>query len=148
MTVNFRFSIEMKAIIQDTHQQGVNRELCERVRRLAQKVGADKEKMTEVYKITFLDLLLGDGYSDVIRRKMELKKEKDILLPVAAEMDLEDSDFFKSLFEEPLDESLGETKDEALNHFFSQFKNPAIIDVKLECTDTGTESEDQEKEHL
>lgn len=147
MTVNFRFSIEMKAIIQDTHQQGVSRELCERVRRLAQKVAADKEKMTEVYKITFLDLLLGDGYSDVIRRKIELKKEKDILLPVAAEMDLEDSDFFKSLFEEPLDESLGDTKDEALNHFFSQFKNPAIIDVRLECTDTGTESEDLEKEN-
>lgn len=148
MTVKLRFSIEMKASVQDTQSKGVNRELGERLRQLAQKVAADKEKMTEVYKITFLDLLLGDFYSDILRRKLKLKKEKAIILPVATEMNQKDSAFFKSLFEEPLDESLSTTRDITINHLFGQFKNPTITDVHFECTDTGAESEDLKKENL
>jgi hypothetical protein len=145
MIVNFRFSVEMKAKIKYAHQAGVSRELSERVRRLVQKVATDKEKMIEVYKISFLDLLQGDYYNNVLHRKIKTIKEEEIILPVAAEMDKKDLDFFESLFEVPLDESLGETKDKALNHFFSQFKNPAITSVQLTCTKVETESEDKGK---
>lgn len=148
MTVKLWFSIEMEASVKDSQSKGVNRELGERVRRLAQQVAADKEKMVEVYKITFLDLLLGDYYSDILRRKLRLKREKDIILPLAAEMDQTDSTFFHSLFEEPLDESISKAKNKTLNQLFSQFKNPTITDVHFKCTDTGTKSEEHKKENL
>lgn len=146
MTEFFRFTIELKAQIHDAPRGVGQGEVFERVKRLAQRITQDKQMRTDVYKITFLDLLLADGYSDVIHQKMALKKEKDIILPASTGLESQDATFFKELFSESLQENLGETKDNALNLLFSQFGNPVIIDVRFECTRTG--KEDQEKENL
>lgn len=131
MTEFFRFTIEFKAQIHETPRGVGQNDIFERVQRLARRIIREKKEVTEIYKIIFIDLLLGDYYSNALYRKLKMKKEKEILLPVSAGLESQDKNFFEELFKEPLKEDLSRIKDNVSNLLFSQFGNPVITDARL-----------------
>ena len=143
MTEFFRFTIELEAQIHDAPVGVGKREVFERVRRLAQRIAQDKQMLTEVYKITFLDLLLGDYYSETLHSRLKLKKEGEIILPLLTGLESQDASFFTKLFTEPLGEDSGKTRDNAMNLLFSQFGNPVITAARLEYGNTDMETADK-----
>lgn len=148
MTEFFRFTIELKAQIHDAPMGVGQREVFERVRRLAQRIAQDKQMLTEVYKITFLDLLIGDYYSEMLHRKLMLKKEGEIILPLSTALEPEDASFFTKLFTEPIKEDSGETRDNAMNLLFSQFGNLVITDARLEYANSVEKTENKKAGNL
>ena len=137
-TKNFRFVVELKANIHDSPKGVGNRVEFDRVRRLAQRIAAHDETLIEVYKITFLDLLFGDYYSDEINRRIKPKKEEEFMLPVAEKMNPQDSTFFKDFFSPVPEEDSNVDRDNVLNLFYSQFGKPKIVEVRLECLKGNT----------
>ena len=132
MTKNFRFTVELKANIHDSPKGVGNREEFDRIQRLVQRIAANDETLIEVYKITFFDLLFGDYYTDKINRKIKPKPEEEFILPVAEEMDPQDSAFFTEHFSESSKEDTNVDRDNVLNLFYSQFGKPKIVEVCFE----------------
>jgi hypothetical protein len=140
-TKSFRFVVELKANIHDSPKGVGSREQFARIRRLAQRIAANDDTLIEVYKITFFDLLFGDYYSDEINKRIKPKAEEEFILPVAEEMDPQDSAFFKEFFSQSSKEDPDAERDNVLNLFYSQFGNPKIVEVRLECLDSCKEKQ-------
>ena len=128
----FKFTVRLRAQIHDNPKAAKSKETFEKVRRLAQKIAADEGMLIEMYKVIFLDLLLGDHYTEEINRRVKPKPEKELILPVASKMASQDKAFFASLFPENAEEALRVDKDEVLNLFYSQFGHPKIVEVCFE----------------
>jgi hypothetical protein len=133
MIKKFRFTIELKAQVHESPKGVESKEIFERVRRLAQNIAADEGMLIEMYKVIFLDLLLGDHYTEEINRRVKPKPEKELILPVASKMAPQDSEFFARLFPESAEENLRVDKDNVLNLFYSQFGHPEIVDACFKC---------------
>jgi hypothetical protein len=131
----FQFTVKFRAQIQDNPKGAKSKDTFEKVRRLSQNIAADKEMLIEIYKVIFLDLLLGDYYTEEINRKVKPKPEKELILPAASKMSPRDSEFFTQLFPESAQEALRLDKDDVLNLFYSQFGKPKIVEVRFECMD-------------
>jgi hypothetical protein len=142
MTKNFRFTVEIKAQVHDSPKGVESKEIFERVRQLAQNIAADEGMLIEIYKIIFLDLLLGDHYTEEINRRIKPKPEKELIIPAASKMAPQDSEFFTQLFPGNSEEALRVDKDDVLNLFYSQFGHPKIAEVCFESSDkNGMEKE-------
>jgi hypothetical protein len=133
MTKYFRFTIELKAQVQDNPKGFGILENLERTRRLARKIAADEKALLEVFKAEFLNLLLVDGYSEDLRSALKLRTEKELILSAAQELESQDSEFFTKLMAESESQDQNLDKDNVLNFFYSHFGNPDIEAVKFEC---------------
>ncbi|MGD2085600.1 MAG: hypothetical protein PVH61_05375 [Candidatus Aminicenantes bacterium] len=131
----FQFTVKLRAQIQDNPKGAKSKETFEKVRRLAQNIAADEGMLTEMYKVIFLDLLLGDHYTEEIDRRIKPKPEKELIIPAASKMAPQDSKFFTRLFPESAEENLRVDKDDVLNLFYSQFGHPKIVEVCFESLD-------------
>lgn len=132
MTEYFRFTVELKAKVNDSPGGDEHREMSSRVQRLVNNIAADRQRLTEVYKVIFLDLLLGDYYGDILKQKLSTKTEEELILPAAKELDPQDSAFFESILSGTASDNQKAGKDNLLNMFYKQFGNPKIVDVRLE----------------
>ncbi len=149
MTKHFRFIIELRTEINDSPRGVVEHpETLERVHRLALGIATDNQKLKEVLGLSILDLLVGDHYTDTLRTKMKLKKEKQIILSAADELEAGDSEFFTEVFSDSPKATLLETQDNVVNLFFSQFGNPVILDVRLEDADDNMVSDREDVVNL
>jgi hypothetical protein len=143
----FQFTVKLRAQIHDNPKGAKSKETFEKVRRLAQNIAADEGMLIEMYKVIFLDLLLGDHYTEEINRRIKPKPEKELILPVLENMTPQDKAFFASLFPESAKEALRLDKDNVLNLFYSHFGNPKILEVCFESFDKkGMEKETIETE--
>jgi hypothetical protein len=142
----FQFTVKLRAQIQDNPKGVKSKETFEKVRRLTQKIAADEGMLIEMYKVIFLDLLLGDHYTEEINQKLKPKLEKELILPVASKMAPQDSEFFTRLFPGNAEEALRVDKDDVMNLFYSQFGHPKIVEVCFESFDKkGMEKEREAK---
>ena len=132
----FQFTVKLRAQIQDNPKGAKSKETFEKVRRLSQNIAADKEMLIEIYKVIFLDLLLGDYYTEEINQKVKPKPEKELIIPASKKMAPRDSEFFTRLFPGNSEEALRLDKDDVLNLFYSQFGKPKIVEVRFECMDS------------
>jgi hypothetical protein len=133
MTKYFRFTIELKAQVQGNPGGIGTLENIERTQRLVQQITADEKALLEVYKAEFLNLLLGDGYSEDLRNALKLRTEAELILPAAQGLSPQDSEFFTQLLTEPAKEGAKVDKDNVMNLFYSQFGTPDIKAVNFEC---------------
>ena len=142
----FQFTVRLRAQIQDNPRGVKSKETFEKVRRLAQVIAADEGMLIEMYKVIFLDLLLGDHYTEDINRRVKPKPEKELIIPAASKMAPQDSEFFTRLFPESAEENLRVDKDDVLNLFYSQFGHPKIVEACFEIFDKkGMEKEKEAK---
>jgi hypothetical protein len=143
----FQFTVKLRAQIQDNPKGAKSKETFEKVRRLAQNIAADEGMLIEMYKVIFLDLLLGDHYTEGINRRIKPKPEKELIIPAASKMAPQDSEFFTRLFPENAEENLRVDKDDIMNLFYSQFGHPKIVEVCFESfSKAGMEKEQIEAE--
>jgi hypothetical protein len=133
MTKYFRFTIELKAQVQNNPKGFGILENLERTRRLARKIAADEKALTEVCKVEFLNLLQGDGYGEEISSELNPLPEKELILSAAKGLESEDSEFFNMLFTESADNETEVEKDNILAFFYSHFGSPDIEAVNFEC---------------
>ena len=128
----FQFTVKLRAQIQDNPKGAKSKETFEKIRRLAQNIVADEGMLVEMYKVIFLDLLLGDHYTEQINQRLKPKPEKELILPAASKMSPQDSEFFTRLFPENAEEFLRVDKDDVMNIFYNQFGHPKIVEVCFE----------------
>jgi hypothetical protein len=145
MTKHFRFTVELKANINDSPKDVEGQEPLNRVRRLAKKFAADGELLTEVYKVVFFDLLFGDYYSEEVLRRVKQKAEMDLILPVANQMAPQDSAFFTEFFSASGQEDPEVDRDDVLNLFYSHFRKPQIAHIDFECFDKNDKGKENKK---
>ena len=131
----FQFTVKLRAQIQDNPKGAKSKETFEKIRRLAQNIAADEGMLIEMYKVIFLDLLLGDHYTEEINQRLKPKPEKELIIPPASKMAPQDSEFFTRLFPENVEEALRVDKDDVMNLFYSQFGHPKIVEAYFEDFD-------------
>ena len=133
MTLNFRFTVELKVQLKKKVNEKVQPEHFEKIKGFIENVATDENALREYYKVIFVELLNGDCYGDEIRGRLELLPEPEHFLNLVRLVRPPYADFFNDLFlagNETTEIMIH--KNNLLTHFYDHFLTPEIKAVRFE----------------